>query len=172
VGSFPVWTSGLHRRNGLTGSGRSVTFIDTTFTTQSTGGFSESFDQVVNGDFPTWSLGMSLEVRVARARRAGAKARSKRRGPTWRLCAAVEDQVRARRRERQRRVDWNPGGARAGAHWFDRYQNGRTPAFELVRLGGDVADAQRRYSDALVRTAKAAAELKRLAPVETTGSEE
>ncbi len=42
------------------------------------------------------------------------------------------------------------------------YRTGRVTAFELVRLGEDFASAQQRYSDALVRTAKAAATLKQL----------
>jgi hypothetical protein len=42
------------------------------------------------------------------------------------------------------------------------FQNGRLTAFELVRLSEDFAIAQRRYSDALVRTAKSAATLKQL----------
>ena len=41
-------------------------------------------------------------------------------------------------------------------------QNGRTSAFELVRLGADLATAQQRYSDALVRTARALAALRQL----------
>ena len=40
------------------------------------------------------------------------------------------------------------------------YESGRTSAFELVRLGGDLAAAQQRYSRALVRTARAAAVLR------------
>lgn len=42
------------------------------------------------------------------------------------------------------------------------FHNGRSTAFEMVRLGADLAVAQRRYSEALVRTAKAAATLKQL----------
>ncbi len=42
------------------------------------------------------------------------------------------------------------------------FQNGRTTAFELVRLGQDFAIAQQRYSEALVRSAKAAARLRQL----------
>ena len=42
------------------------------------------------------------------------------------------------------------------------FQNGRSTAFELVRLGADFAAAQQRYSQALVRSAKAAATLKQL----------
>jgi outer membrane protein TolC len=42
------------------------------------------------------------------------------------------------------------------------YNNGRTTAFEIVRLAADLATAQQRYSDALVRTASAAAVLRQL----------
>jgi hypothetical protein len=42
------------------------------------------------------------------------------------------------------------------------FSNGRSTAFELVRLGADFAVAQRRYSEALVRTAKASATLRQL----------
>ena len=42
------------------------------------------------------------------------------------------------------------------------FHNGRTTAFELVRLGADFASAQQQYSEAIVRTAKAAASLKQL----------
>jgi outer membrane protein TolC len=42
------------------------------------------------------------------------------------------------------------------------FHNGRLTAFELVRLGDDFALAQQQYSSALVRTAKAAAQLRRL----------
>ena len=42
------------------------------------------------------------------------------------------------------------------------YRNGRTTAFEVVRLAADLATAQQRYSDALVRTARAAAVLRQL----------
>jgi len=43
-----------------------------------------------------------------------------------------------------------------------QFYNGRSTAFELVRLGADLAGAQQRYSEALVRTAKAAITLKEL----------
>jgi outer membrane protein TolC len=42
------------------------------------------------------------------------------------------------------------------------FENGRTTAFELVRLAGDLASAQQRYSQALVRGAQAAAALREL----------
>jgi outer membrane protein TolC len=46
--------------NGLAGTGRTVAFLDTTITTDASGGFSESFEQVTSRDFPTWSIGLSL----------------------------------------------------------------------------------------------------------------
>jgi outer membrane protein TolC len=42
------------------------------------------------------------------------------------------------------------------------YRSGRTTAFELTRVAADLATAQQRFSQALVRTAKAHADLKRL----------
>jgi outer membrane protein TolC len=177
--------SGSIGGNGLAGTGRSVAFLDTTFTTQSTGGFSDSFDQVVNRDFLSWSVGMSLEVpltlrpgRGERERTLGEVDAAQARVEAVRR--DVEDQVRARRRELEhgsRRLELARTGVDAALEQARigqiEYQNGRSTAFELVRLAADVAAAQQRYSDALVRTAKAAAELKRLAPVETNpGSEE
>jgi len=41
-----------------------------------------------------------------------------------------------------------------------QYNNGRTTAFELVRLGTDLATANQRFSRVLVLTAKAAAALR------------
>jgi outer membrane protein TolC len=40
------------------------------------------------------------------------------------------------------------------------YGLGKATSFDLVRLGADVASAQQRYSQALVRSAKAVAELR------------
>ena len=51
------------------------------------------------------------------------------------------------------------------------FHNGRTTAFELVRLGEDFAVAQRRYSEALVRTAKAAATLRQLTSDKNTATQ-
>jgi outer membrane protein TolC len=42
------------------------------------------------------------------------------------------------------------------------FQNGRITALELVQLSEDFAIAQRRYSDALVRSVTAAANLRQL----------
>jgi outer membrane protein TolC len=83
----------------------------------------------------------------------------------------LQEDVRARHRELRhglRRLELAREGVDASLDQVRigtiEYENGRTTAFELVRLGADLATAQERYSDALVRTAKAAAELRRLAP--------
>jgi outer membrane protein TolC len=56
-----------------------------------------------------------------------------------------------------------------------QYRNGQSTAFEVVRLGADLASAQQRYSQALVRAARAAADVKRLtggsAVMNASGSE-
>ena len=74
----------------------------------------------------------------------------------------VEERFR-RRVSGEELVPWRSAAAQEQVRigLIDFY-NGRTTAFELVRLGADFATAQQRYSQALVRTAKAAAILKQL----------
>jgi outer membrane protein TolC len=162
--------------NGLAGTGRSITFLDSTYTTPSNGGFSETFDQVTSRDFPTWSVGVSLEIPLFL--RSGRGLREQRLGELESaqahvddLTRSIADQVRARSRELEhgrRLLELARTGVEAALEQARigqiEYQNGRSTAFELVRLSSDVASAQQRYSEALVRTAKAAAELRRLAP--------
>ena len=162
--------------NGLSGTPQTVSFLGTDYTVNESGGFSDAFAEARRRDYPTWSLGMSFELplgfregRGERERLLGEVDRARARVEDTRR--SLEDRVRARHRElangRDRLalarigVDASLEQARIGRI---EYENGRTTAFELVRLGADVAAAQQRYSDALVRTAKAAAELARLAP--------
>jgi outer membrane protein TolC len=81
----------------------------------------------------------------------------------------LEENVRASYREllhAKKRLEAARNGVEASAEQVRigmlEYQVGRTTAFELVRLSADLATAQQRYSQALVRAAKAAAELKKL----------
>jgi outer membrane protein TolC len=81
----------------------------------------------------------------------------------------LEEDVRASYREllhAKKRLEAARTGVEASAEQVRigmlEYQVGRTTAFELVRLSADLATAQQRYSQALVRAAKAAAELKKL----------
>ena len=82
---------------------------------------------------------------------------------------SVEDRVRVAHREllhAEKRMTAARSGVDASLEQVRigvlEYNVGRTTAFELVRLRADLADAQQRYSQALVRAAKAAADLRRL----------
>lgn len=162
--------------NGLAGTPHPVTFLDTTYVVDESGGLGDAASEAASRDFPTWSVGMTFELPLffregsgERERLLGELDRAQARHEALRR--SLDDRVRARHREvvngRQRLelartgLDAALEQARIGRI---EYENGRTTAFELVRLGADVASAQQRYSDALVRTAKAAAELARLAP--------
>jgi outer membrane protein TolC len=141
-------------------------------------GAGESINQAIARDNPRWSVGLVLEIPIG-FREGG--------GERDRLSAEVEraeqrvvalerslaEDVRARHRELThgvRRVELAKLGVDASFEQVRvgqiEYENGRSTAFELVRLGADLAAAQERYSSALVGTAKAAAELGRLAPTE------
>ena len=82
---------------------------------------------------------------------------------------ALEAQMRSNHRElfhSQRRLEVARMGVSAAQEQVRigliEFRNGRSTAFELVRLGADLAVAQQRYSQALVRAAKAAATLRQL----------
>ncbi len=162
---------------GLAGTGQEVIFDfgggpDTLASDLDTG-VGDSVDQVLGRDFPTWSLGLRFAVPFggsdkgerdrldAEVVRAEQQLEAVRRD----LDAAVRAQVRQLERGRTRLALADEGVAaaleqvRIGRLEF---RSGRTTTFELVRLGADLADAQRRYSTALVRTAEAAATLRRL----------
>jgi outer membrane protein TolC len=81
----------------------------------------------------------------------------------------LEEQVRAQQRELERgarRLELARTGVDASIRQVEigmiEYRNGRSTAFEVVRLAADLAGAQQRYSQALVRTARAAAALTQL----------
>ena len=85
------------------------------------------------------------------------------------LSRILEQQVRAAHRELSNgndRLKAATAGVEAAQEQVRigmiEFQNGRITAFELVRLSEDFAVAQRRYSEALVKTVNAAALLKQL----------
>jgi outer membrane protein TolC len=85
------------------------------------------------------------------------------------IARMIEQQIRASYRELlhgNRRVSIAREGVEAAEEQVRigviEFRNGRSTAFELVRLGADFAIAQERYSRALVRTASAAATLRQL----------
>jgi outer membrane protein TolC len=165
---------------GLAGKGRDVIFQfdpesepDTLRTNLDTGP-GESISQVVNRDFPTWEVGVVFRYPLGNRTGRGEKdrLRAEVREAEQDLIAtrrALEEKVRAQYRELsrgRRRLEVASEGVEASTEQVRigtiEYEHGRTTAFELVRLGADLALAQQRYSAALVRSARAAAELRRL----------
>lgn len=160
--------------SGLSGTGQDVTFGGTTFTNSTDGGVSDAWSEVFGRDFPNWSVG--LELRLPLGLREGRGERDRLRADAERAAArlrasqlALERQVRGVHRTLShgaQRVEIAGRGVEASRQQLRigliEYRNGQSTAFEIVRLGADLAAAQRRYSDALVRSAKAAATLRRL----------
>ncbi len=160
--------------NGLSGTARDVVFGSDTLRTMRGGVFGDALRQAVKREFPVWSVG--VEVTIPIGLRSGL-------GEQERLEADValaeqrvlqqerllEEDVRASFRELMngnRRLTAARSGVQAAQEQVRigliEFQNGRSTAFELVRLGADFALAQQRYSQALVRSAKAAAQLRAL----------
>lgn len=160
--------------SGLSGTGQDVVFGADTLHTTTNGGFGQTWAQVRDREFPNWSVGLELTLplglREARGEKSRLRAEAKRAEQAYAAAARdLEARVRSAHRELEngsRRLEAAQNGVQASQDQVRigliEYRNGRTTAFELVRLGADLADAQRRYSDALVRTAKAAAELRHL----------
>lgn len=157
---------------GLSGTPQVVDFGGQTATTTISGWRGDAISQAFDRDFPTWTLG--ARVTVPLGFRAGRGEHQRTKGELeqaeQRLLAerrALEEQVRAAHRElvhsvkrleaATEGVDASLEQARVG---LLEYGYGRTTSFDLVRLGADVASAQQRYSQALVRTAKAVAQLR------------
>lgn len=160
--------------SGLAGTPRDVVFGGDTLRTTRSGTFGDAVTQALKRSFPSWSLG--VEVSIPLGLRSGL-------GEQDRLEAEVaiaeqrqihqerilEEQVRASSRElfngarrlvaAREGVDAAQEQVRIG---LIEFQNGRSTAFELVRLGADFAVAQQRYTQALVRSAKAAVNLRQL----------
>jgi outer membrane protein TolC len=160
--------------NGLAGTPRDVIFNTDTLRTSRGGTMRDALSQSLKRQYPTWSVGVEFSFPILL--RAG-------RGEQERLDAEViiaeqrlvqisrilDEEVRASCREvfnGSRRLRAALEGVAAAQEQVRiglvEFQNGRSTAFELVRLGEDFAVAQQRYSQALVRSAKAAARLRQL----------
>lgn len=138
------------------------------------GNANRAWTQVFKRDYPTWNLGVRLTFPLGL--RPGFGERERLQGEADRayqqylaVQRALEEQVRAAYQEllhAKERLKAASSGVVASAEQVRigmlEYQVGRTTAFELVRLSADLASAQQRYSQALVRAAKAASELKKL----------
>lgn len=157
---------------GLAGDPRPVIFGGDTLRVGVQGGYGEAMSQALRRDFPNWSVGLELTfpipLRAERGERSRLRSEVERaRQRVEAIRRELEERVRAGYREllhsRERfevaeeGVDASFEQVRIG---LIEYDNGRTTAFELVRLGADLASAQQRLSEALVRAATAAADLR------------
>jgi len=165
---------GSYGGNGLGGSPQDVIFGNDTLRTTTRGDFGDALSQVGKRDYPSWSVGVEVTIPIgfrsglgeknrldAEARRAQVRYTDLERG--------LSDRVRDAYREvshGDERLAAASEGVKAAQEQVRigliRFQNGRSTAFELVRLAADLAAAQQRYSAALVRTAKASATLRGL----------
>jgi outer membrane protein TolC len=159
---------------GLSGSPREVIFGGDTLRTTIDGNLSDAISQARNRDFANWSAGASLTVPIGF--RAGTGERDRLQAEADRAQAnlvagqrSLADDVREQHREllnASARLDAARRGVAASIEQVRigvlEYNYGRTTAFELSRLSADLAAAQQRYSQALVRTARAAAQLRYL----------
>lgn len=162
--------------NGLAGTGRDVIFGSDTLRNDMNTKFADALDQALQRDYPSWLVGLRLNVPILARGRLGERNRlraevnraEQRFVQTQR---ELEQQVRAAHRDLENgkeRLQLSEENVRASLDQVRlglvEFRNGKSTAFELVRLGADLANAQRRYSRTLVRTANAAADLRALAP--------
>ena len=161
---------------GLSGSARDVVFpgSNDTIRYDIADGFGPGWAQVRDRDYPWWNAGVVVSVPIGG--RAGSGEAARQRAEVARADHQIEgarrqldEQVRAQYRELDRgarRLELARAGVEASIRQVEigmiEYRNGRSTAFEVVRLSADLAGAQQRYSQALVRTARAAAALTQL----------
>jgi outer membrane protein len=160
--------------NGLSGTPQEVEFQGEIITTGINGDLGDGVSQVFKRQYPNWRVGMSLSIPIGNRADGGERdrlkaevVRSEQQLEQARrtIDAGVRTAYRALANGRER-LDVARFGADAASEQVRigvmEFESGRTSAFELVRLGGDLAAAQQRYSRALVRTARAAAVLRLL----------
>ena len=160
--------------NGLGGSAQNVIFGGDTLRATSKGSLGDALNQVFKREYPNWSIGVEVSVPIGMRSGLGEEDRLEAQYLSTQqryidLSRSLEEQVRSSYRELfngKRRLEAAKNGVEAAQEQVRigliEFHNGRTTAFELVRLGADFASAQQQYSEALVRTAKAAASLKQL----------
>ena len=161
--------------NGLGGNAQDVSFpgFDPIHTTTS-GSLGNVLSQVFQRKFPGWSIGVELSLPIGLRSGLGEKDRLEAgslnaKQSYLELSRTLEKQVRTSYRELEHgneRLKISREGVDAAQEQVRigmiEFNNGKLTAFELVRLAEDFAVAQQRYSDALVKTVKAAADLKQL----------
>jgi outer membrane protein TolC len=160
--------------NGLGGTSQDVIFGGDTLRSSTSGTFSNVLSQVFKRKFPGWSIGVEFTLPIGLRTGLGEKDRLEAGKMNARqnyieLSRVLEKEIRSSYRELEHgteRLKASREGVDAAQEQVRigmiEFQNGRLTAFELVRLSEDFAVAQQRYSDALVKTVKAAANLKQL----------
>ncbi len=160
--------------NGIGGDSQDVIFGGDTLRSTSGGSFGDVLNQVFKRKFPGWSVGVELSVPIGFRPGLGEKDRLEAEVLSAKeryieLSRSLEQQVRSAHRQLSDgndRLKVASDGVAAAQEQVRigmiEFKNGRITVFELVRLSEDFATAQQRYSDALVKTVKAAAELKQL----------
>jgi outer membrane protein len=159
---------------GLGGDPQNVIFGTDTLATTTSGSYGDMFNQVIKRDYPGWSIGFEFSLPIGLRSDIGEKDRLEALSDNVEqryieLSREIERSIRKAHRELMNgnsRLRAAEDGVEAAQEQVRigriEFQNGRTTAFELVRLGEDFAKAQRRYSEALVRTVNAVARLKQL----------
>ncbi len=141
----------------------------------STGGsYSNVLSQLFKRKFPGWSVGVEFTLPIGLRSGLGEKDRLEAGSLSAKqsyieLSRLLEKQIRTSYRELahgNERLKASRDGVDAAQEQVRigmiEFQNGRITAFELVQLSEDFAVAQQRYSEALVKTVKAASDLKQL----------
>lgn len=164
--------------SSIGGNTQDVIFGGDTLRSTSGGSFGDVLNQVFKRKFPGWSLGVELSVPIGLRSGLGERDRLEAQAMNIKqrmveLKRILEQQVRAAHRElthgsdRLKAAEEGVSAAQEQVRiGMIEFQNGKITAFELVRLSEDFAVAQRRYSEALVKTVNAVAKLKKL----TSGS--
>lgn len=161
--------------NGLGGTAQDVSFpgFEPIHTTTS-GSLGNVLSQIFKRKFPGWSIGVELSLPIGLRSGLGEKERLEAgtlnaKQNYIELSRMLEKQIRTSYRELEHgneRLKVSREGVAAAQEQVRigmiEFRNGKLTAFELVRLAEDFAVAQQRYSDALVKTVKAAADLKKL----------
>ena len=169
-----AYVTGTLAGNGISGVGRNVLFNADTTAAAYTGGLSRSLSRSLSGDFPSWELGLRVQIPLGNSGDRGEHRRLL--AELDRLAHAYDEA--ARKLEAEIRGHYRAlvngtarlAAARAAVDAANEqvrigrieYDNGRSTAFELVRLGSDLAAAQQTYSQALVGSARARANLRYL----------
>jgi outer membrane protein len=160
--------------NALGGSSRDVIFSGDTLRSTNNGSFGDVLSQIFKRNYPGWSIGVEVTVPIGLRSGLGEKDRLEAGSYSanqkyTELSRTLEQQVRKSYRELihgNERLKASRDGVDAAQEQVRigmiEFKNGRLSAFELVRLSEDFAVAQQRYSDALVKTVKAASDLKQL----------